>query len=193
MLAFAVRVLPLYLAALGLTVAGWAIRVPQAWLAPLAIGLLLLFAAMMTFRRAPTWSTALLLGFALGVGVLVRLVTGVDPAWGWCAAAALGIPLVAAMMGGQLQGRGAWTRSLLWVAAWIYVLGAWLIPVVWAAPHLGRIWAASGLAIFAGLAVTWFCVWPGRETSLPAGSAAAELYLIGINLALAANTLASAL
>ena len=192
MLAFAVRVLPLYLAALALTVAGWAVRAPQAWLAPLAIGLLLLFAAMMTFRRAPTWSTALLLAFALGVGVLVRLVTGADPAWGWCAAAALGIPLVAALVSGPLQGRVAWTRSLLWVAAWIYVLGAWLIPVVWAAPHLGRTWAAGGLAIFTGLAVTWFCVWPGRETSLPAGSAAAELYLIGINLALAANTLASA-
>ena len=95
-------------------------------------------------------------------------------------------------MGGRLQERGTRTRSLLWAAAWIYVLGAWLIPVVWAAPDLGRTWAAGGLAIFAGLAVTWFCVWPGREASLPAGSAAAELYLIGINLALAANTLASA-
>jgi len=154
--------------------------------------LLLLFAAMMTFRRAPTWSTALLLAFALGVGVLVRLVTGADPAGGWCAAAALGVPLAAAVMGGQLQGRGAWTRSFLWVAAWIYVLGAWLIPVVWATPHLGRTWAAGGLVIFAGLAVTWFSVWPGRETSLPPGSAAAELYLIGLNLALAANVLASA-
>lgn len=57
MLAFTVRVLPLYLAALALTVAGWAVRAPQAWLAPLAISLLLVFAALMTFRRSPTWST----------------------------------------------------------------------------------------------------------------------------------------
>jgi hypothetical protein len=192
MLAFTVRVLPLYLAALALTVAGWAVRAPQAWLAPLAISLLLVFSALMTFRRSPTWSTTLLLAFALGAGVLVRLVSGAEVAWALCATAALGIPLVAAVMGGRLQGCGTWARSLLWVAAWIYVLGAWLIPVVWAAPHLGRAWAAAGLAVFAGLAVTWFSVWPGREAGLRAGSAAAEFYLIGLNLALAANALVSA-
>ncbi len=191
MLAFAVRVLPLYLAALALTVAGWAVRAPQAWLAPLAVCVVLLFAALLTFRRTPTWSTILLLGLALTVGAVLRLVAGsphgMGPDLGGCA---------------RRTARGCGHRAddsvsatpgcagALWTLAWIYVLGAWLFPM--GQGNLRAWWAGAGLLVFAGLAVIWFADWPAREERDPAGGPAAELYLIGLNLALAANALASA-
>ena len=189
MLAFAVRVLPLYLAALALTVAGWAVRAPQAWLAPLAVCVVLLFAALLTFRRTPAWSTILLLGLALTVGAALRLVGGSRMAWVPSSAVALGAPLVGAAIGGKVRLRNAWVRGSLWTLAWIYVLGAWLFPM-----GLGTLrawWAGAGLLVFAGLAVIWFADWPAREERDPAGGPATELYLIGLNLALAANALSS--
>ncbi len=190
MLAFAVRVLPLYLAALALTVAGWVVRAPQAWLAPLVVCVLLLFAALLTFRRTPTWSTILLLALALTVGAVIRLMAGARIAWGPSAAAGLGAPLASAVIGSELRLRRGWVRGGLWALAWIYILGAWLTPF-----GLGNMrgwWAGAGLLVFAGLAVVWFGDWQDRDAHDPAGGPAAELYLIGLNLALAANALASA-
>jgi hypothetical protein len=190
MLTFAVRVLPLYLAALALTLAGWAVRAPQAWLAPVAVCVVLLFVALLTFRRTPTWSTILLLGLALTAGAALRLVGGARIAWVPSSAAALGAPLVGAAIGGRFRLRRAWVRGSLWTLAWIYILGAWLFPVE--PGNLRAWWAGAGLLVFAGLAVIWFADWPAREARDPAGGPAAELYLIGLNLALAANALASA-
>ncbi len=190
MLAFAVRVLPIYLAALGLTAAGWSIRLPASWLAPLAVCVLLLFAALLTFRRTPAWSTILLLALALTVGAVIRLMAGAQIAWVPSAAAGLGVPLASATIGRGLRLRRNWVRGGLWAEAWIYILGAWLTPFgegntrVW--------WAGAGLLVFAGLTVVWFGDWQARDARDPVGGPAAELYLIGLNLALAANALASA-
>ncbi len=188
MLAFAVRVLPFYLAALALTVVGWAVRIPQAWLVPLVVCVLLLFAGLLTFRQTPTWSTVLLLALALTVGAIIRLMAGAHIAWVPCATAGLGVPLAGAVIGGGLRLRRGWVRGGLWALAWIYILGAWLTPF---GPGTMRgWWAGAGLLVFAGLAVVWFGDWQARNANDPAGGPAAELYLIGLNLALAANTLA---
>ena len=189
MLAFAVRVLPVYLAALCLTAAGWSITLPAPWTAPLVVCVLLLFTTLLTFRRTPTWSTILLLALALTVGAVIRLMAGAQIAWVPCAAAGLGMPLAGAAIGRGVPLRRGWVRGGLWALAWIYILGAWLTPFDMG--NLRGLWAGAGLLVFAGLAVGWFGDWQTRDARDPAGGPAAELYLIGLNLALAANALAS--
>jgi len=48
------------------------------------------------------------------------------------------------------------------------------------------------LAIFSALTLTWSAALPTRRATEPAGSVAAEIYLIGMNLSIAATTLLEA-
>ena len=189
-LAFVVRVLPLYALALALTgVGALAIdeRPPSAWVVPLAILALLEFAALMTFRRARPWSTALLTAFALTAGMLVRLMLpGIRLAWPWALAASLSIPLLGIPLGWVAGDRLRWMGWLTWVAAWAYVLG-WIAWQVLVESPLARVpWGMAGLAIFSALTLTWSAALPGREPREPEASSASELYLIGLNLGIAA-------
>jgi hypothetical protein len=53
----------------------------------------------------------------------------------------------------------------------------------------GAAWGAAGLVIFSALILTWSAALPTRRASEPASSIATEIYLIGMNLSLAATML----
>jgi hypothetical protein len=193
-LAFVIRVLPLYAMALTLTGVGAlpiGERLPSAWVVPLAILALLEFAALMTFRHARTWSTMLLMAFALTAGMLVRMMLpGIRLAWPWALSASLGIPLLGIPLGWAAGRRLRWMGWLTWIAAWVYILG-WLAWQLLAMDPPNRpVWGVTGLAIFSGLTLTWSASVPSREGHEPEASAAAELYLIGLNLGIAALVVA---
>lgn len=189
-LAFTVRVLPVYLLALALTGIAAAVlgpRLPPAWWPPLGILALLEFAALLTFRRVRTWSTVLLLVFAPTAGVLIRLMLAENALhWSWAVLASVGILLFVLPLGWRA---GPCLRPLgwlTWVAAWGYILGwvAWQILVPRAPARPG--WGVAGLAIFTMLTATWASAIATRPAQEPEGSLAFELYLIGLNLGLAA-------
>ncbi|MCJ7677423.1 MAG: hypothetical protein MUO35_06860 [Anaerolineales bacterium] len=188
--AFVVRVLPLYVLALVLTGVG-AIpigeRLPSDRLVLLAILALLEFAALMTFRRVRTWSTVLLMVFGLTAGALVRLMLpGIRLQWPWALVASLGIPLFGIPLGWTAGDRLRWMGWLVWAAAWAYVLG-WLAWQLLVHSLPARVpWGMAGLTIFSALTLTWSAALPGREASEPEISTASELYIIGLNLGIAA-------
>ena len=109
-LQFIFRVLPVSALAMIVTTAGM-LAAPPDRIAPLTLPLLLaavlLFAAMLTFRRSAGWNTGLLLGFALAVGLLLSGLntSGETRAW----VGALGIMIAAlgisAVVGRVLRGR----------------------------------------------------------------------------------------
>ena len=194
--AFAVRVLPLYAVALVLTGVGampLGDHIPSAWLLPLAILALLAFAALMTFRRVRTWPTLLLLTLALVAGGLLRLMLPeMRPDWPWALAAGVGIPLVGVPLGWKAGPRLASVGWGTWAAAWVYILG-W---VGWQLLGLGQTmrpyWGIAGLIVFSALTITWASSLAARRPEETEGSVASELYLIGLNLGVAALVVAGA-
>jgi len=191
-LSFVIRVVPVYLVALALTGVGasalgpW---MPSTWRMPLAILALVEFAALLTFRRE-RWGWVALLALALTAGVLLRLlITPWHPDWGLALAASVAWPSIVIPLGWK---SGAGLQKLGWVtwaAAWVYIL-SWIAfqlivqrPLAWAA------WGAAGLMIFSALTLTWSAALPTRQSSEPASSIAGEIYLIGMNLGLAATML----
>jgi hypothetical protein len=192
-LAFAVRVLPVYLLALALTGVGAAAlapHLPPAWRMPLGILLLLEFAALLTFRRTRNGSAALLFALALTAGALVGLMLAEGPLhWSRAVLAGVGIPLLMLPLGWRAGPRLRPLRWVTWMAAWGYILGwvAWqlLAPGSWARPA----WGVAGLMVFSALAATWASALPARMPNEPEASLGFELYLIGLNLSLAATTL----
>lgn len=192
-LAFAVRILPVYLLALALTGVAAAVlgpRLPLTWWPPLGLLALLEFAALLTFRRVRGWSSVLLFAFALTVGVLMRLMLA-ERALDWSRAviASVGIPLLVLPLGWRAGHRLRPLGWVAWAAAWGYILGwvAWQILVPGRGSHPA--WGLAGLVIFSTLAVTWASAIPARPSQEPEGSLAFELYLIGLNLSLAATML----
>ena len=189
-LAFAVRVLPVFALAVALTAIGAIAlggQVPSGWLVPLAILALLAFAALMTFRRVRTWSALLLLGFALTAGVLLRqMLPEIVRQWPWALAASVGIPLLGVPLGWTAGARLRGVVWATWAAAWIYILGWITWQLLEKAAAVRPYWGIAGLLVFSVLTVTWSSSLPGREPREPEGSVACELYLIGLNLGLAA-------
>ncbi|MBM3120974.1 MAG: hypothetical protein FJZ97_02150 [Chloroflexi bacterium] len=194
-LAFVIRAVPLYLLALLLTGVGASVLaawMPATWRIPLAILALVGFAALMTFRRVQTWSTLLLLAFALTAGLLLRLMLAGAPLhWGWALAASLGIPLLVMPLGWLAGPRLQPFGRVTWIAAWVYILGWIAWQLLLGSPVAHAAWGAAGLVIFSALTLTWSAALPTRSVSEPAGSMAAEIYLIGMNLGLAATMLLS--
>jgi hypothetical protein len=138
-------------------------HVPSAWLVPLAILALFAFAALMTFRRARTWSTILLLSFALMAGVLLRLMLlELHAHWLWVLAASVGIPMLGIPFGwtaGERLRSIAWAT---WAAAWLYILG-WIAWQLLAKGSVMRLpWGIAGLLVFTALTITWSASLPGR-------------------------------
>jgi len=191
-LSFVIRVVPVYLVALALTGVGasalgpW---MPSTWRMPLAILALVEFAALLTFRRE-RWGWAVLLAFALTAGVLLRLlITPWHPDWSLALAASVAWPSIVIPLGWK---SGAGLQKLGWVtwaAAWVYIL-SWIALQLIVGRTVGQAaWGAAGLVIFSALTLTWSAALPTRQLSEPASSIAGEIYLIGMNLSLAATML----
>lgn len=195
LLAFLVRVGPLFGLALAVTGGGMALgaRIPSAGLLPVGILTVLCFAALMTFRRVRAWSVPLLLSFALLAGSLLWPMLGGPAArWGWPLAAGAGVPLIGVPLGwkaGSGLRRFGWAA---WAAAWVYIVG-WIVWQLLAQDTgVRQAWGLAGLVIFSALTVTWAGSLSGRQAQEPEGAVAVELYLIGLNLGIAVRMMAAA-
>ncbi|NIS82215.1 MAG: hypothetical protein GTO14_18870 [Anaerolineales bacterium] len=159
---------------------------------PLLLLGLLLFVTMQTFKNESGWNVTLLLGFSLVVGAILSVMGGVDSSRGWIFAIG-GMTFIlasAALVGRFLRGRFAVLGVGLWMSSWVYLFGWGAIALLHLEESLLAIWALAGLVIFAGLSVVWFAgiADRAREDTVPA--LAMDLYILGINLAIAARLLA---
>ena len=192
LMAFALQVLPVSLMAVAATLIGAALQVDRAWQLPLLLVGLLLFAAFVTFRRASGWNLALLLALAVVAGVVLGSAFGDGQELGPVGALVLTFVLlaVAALIGSVLRSRLRRVGFLLWTMAWVYLVG-WVVSVpLDPAAELRAAWAGAGLAIFLCLAVVYFSRLaigePGRGLAVAPGS---DLYLVGLNVAIALRIL----
>jgi FtsH-binding integral membrane protein len=191
---FIIRVLPVSALALIVTAVGM-LGAPQDRITPLTLPLLLvavlLFAAMLTFRKTGAWNTGLLLGFALVIGFLLSGLRAGGAAYVWVGA--LGAMLAAlacsAVVGRAMRGRLDMIGGGLWLVSWVYLVGWGVIAVMRAGSAFQVVWAAAGLLIFTGLAAAWFSALGGEREELPGVSHAIDLYIFSFNLALAAYVL----
>jgi hypothetical protein len=76
-----------------------------------------------------------------------------------------------------------------WAAAWVYILSWIAFQLIVQRPLARAAWGAAGLMIFSALTLTWSAALPTRQSSGPASAIGAEIYLIGMNLSLAATML----
>ncbi|MGD8814845.1 MAG: hypothetical protein PVI78_10260 [Anaerolineales bacterium] len=195
LLAFTLQVLPVSALALGAMFLGIKLLsglVSVPWQLPLFLIGVLLFVAMLTFRRVRVWNLILLLTLALVAGALLGLVFDVGyVSWGSVLGLTCALLVLAIALGTILRGRLRWLGRVLWLLAWLYLAG-WLLIVIWnPATWMRLTWAVSGVIFFSGLALVWFSELEGKHN--PAGSLAVpegcELYLLGLNIAIALRVL----
>jgi hypothetical protein len=165
--------------------AGRAAHGPEVVALAVAAGLLCLLGAW-TFRQS-VWAPLLLVGLSLSVGWLAtRLGMLAEPAaWLQPAAGAFGGILAGAVVGRSLRSLFRWTYTPIWIAAWLVVIGTAALqlarfPLEWI---LLAAWVV--VLVFLALAAAWFA----RLETDPPPLAALDLYLIGLNLFLAAAVL----
>jgi FtsH-binding integral membrane protein len=139
-----------------------------------------------TFRSS-SWTPVLLVGLSFSVGLMaVRLAALADPSlWLWPALAAMVGIAAAALVGraGRRLLHGLY--PLVWVAAWIVVLGTIAAQLVGHLEAWLLVGAEAVIVVFLSLAAAWFA----RLEREPPPLAALDLYLIGLNLFLAAAVL----
>lgn len=192
LLAFALQVLPVSLMALVATAIGAALRVDQAWQLPLLLVGVLLFAGLLTFRNAAGWNLALLLALAAVAGAFLGSAFGEGQNLAPVGALALTFILIAlaAVIGRALRSRLRRAGFVLWLMAWIYLVGWLAIVFLDPAARFHAAWAGAGLAIFACLTVVYFSQLAGEESgrrlAVPQGC---DLYLLGLNITVAARLL----
>ncbi len=145
---------------------------------------LLLFAALMTFKKAHAWNAILLLSFALVLGfVIAGFLPPEYRSEGPVVALRTLILLIVAALAGRLLGqRSVYFGISLWVASWIHVIG-WGIVLVTELPFTFiRIWGAMGLFIFMGLSIVWFGRLEDHQEESAGPSQAIDLFFLSINL-----------
>jgi hypothetical protein len=194
---FAVQVLPVAVLAVFGSLAGASViasRLPASMTLPTLLVGLVLFVAMLTFRDNVGWNTALLVGFGLAAGIYLRWAFPESAGGQWPAAIATGLVIlsVAAAVGPRGGQRLAWLGPGVWALSWIYLVG-W-IALAWL--RLGRGasvgWAAAGLLVFGILSMIWFGSQSRRPARVSATSLAIDLYILGLNLVVAARVILGA-
>ncbi len=195
LLAFALQVLPVFGLALGATVLGnmlLAVYVTKPWQIPLLLVGALLFVALLMFRKTRIWNLVLLLALALVAGVLTGVAfTDGGRAWGAVLSMTCALLILALLFGTYLRGKIGRGLRFLYLLTWFYLAG-WLLILIWdPALWLRILWIVAGAILFTGLAVIWFSEWEGKENpvgvlAVPEGS---ELYILGLNIAIALRVL----
>jgi len=131
-LAFTLQVLPVPALALVATAVGSTWHVSDAWRLPLLLIGVLLFVAMLTFRRVRGWNLALLLALAAVAGALLGSTFEGEPgsSWGGALALTFGTMVLAALVGNAMRSRLRPVGSALWMLAWLYLVGWFLVVVL---------------------------------------------------------------
>jgi FtsH-binding integral membrane protein len=164
---------------------GRSARGPEVAVLAVAGGLLCLLAAW-TFRQS-AWAPLLLVGLSLSVGLLAtRLGVLAEPAaWLLPAVAACAGIAVGAAVGQALRRFLGRLYPAIWAAAWIVVLATVAVQLVGPAGEWLVVAAVGVILVFLALAAAWFA----RLTADPPSLASLDLYLIALNLFLAARVL----
>ena len=151
---------------------------------------LLLFVALITFKRVSGWNVFLLLGFAVVVGILLR---GFAPSeltrsWG-SIVLTIGVLVLAAAVGRVLRGRTKWVGIGVGFASWAYLVGWGLIAVLGLKSLPQTLWAGVGLMIFGGLSALWFSELGQHHDKDSSVALSIELYIFILNLTLTAQVI----
>jgi len=170
--------------AVGLVV-GRSARGPEAVVLAVAGGLLCLLGAW-TFRQS-VWAPLLLVGLSIAVGLLAtRLGVLAEPAaWLFPAVVAFGGILAGAALGRSLRSLFRGVYAPIWIAAWLVVIGTGALQLAGSPVEWVLLAAAAVMVVFLALAAAWFA----RIAKDPPPLAALDLYLIGLNIFLAAGVL----
>ena len=139
-----------------------------------------------TFRQS-TWAPLILVGLSLSVGWLAIRLRALSELAAWLLPAVMAFAgiLVGAVVGRGLRSlfRGAY--SPIWIAAWLVVIGMGALQLAGSSVEWVLRAAAAVMVVFLALAAAWFA----RLEADPPPLAALDLYLIGLNLFLAAAVL----
>jgi FtsH-binding integral membrane protein len=159
----------------------------------LAAVTILLFIALLTFREWQGWNLALLLGFSAALGAVIALLSpdsqaplGYTPFW-------LLLPCLvfAALAGTWLGSRVGEIGAILWLVSWVYLLGWAALLFLELEAVLYLTWSVVGLVLFTGVAAVWFANMEQHFAQRSSVSVAIDLYLVCLNLYLAALILQS--
>ncbi len=155
---------------------------------------LLLFVALITFKRVSGWNVALLLGFAVMVGILLR---GFAPSeltrsWG-SIVLTIGVLVLAAAVSRVLRGRTKLVGIGVGFASWAYLVGWGLIAVLRLEYLPQTLWAGVGLIIFGGLSALWFSELGQHHDKDSSVALSIELYIFILNLTLTAQIIINGL
>lgn len=191
---FAAAILPPLLAAViasGLGDAALTTRLTMVSALPAALVGLLLFVAMLTFKRVRGWNAALLVVFSFAAGgILSWLFQGwVGGSWLGALSATVVILGVSGFIGRRLGRPILEIGAYLWLLSWVYLFGWVVVAVLQPSPTWIRAWAGGGAIVYAGLSAAWF---GGLDPFAPNPSGtswAIDVYVLGLNLAIAVRVL----
>lgn len=149
---------------------------------------ILLFGGLLTFRENYGWNLGLLFGFAAALGAAFsQLSNGLSQS---SSIGLFGIIVLCLLAGGGL---GRWLGDrfeeagvILWLVSWAYLLGWVGLVLLGLDPVFYLTWSAVGLVLFTGLAAVWFSNLEDHLRNPSSVSSAINIYLIGINLGIAA-------
>ncbi len=159
----------------------------------LAAVAILFFGGLLTFREQYGWNLGLLLGFAAALGAAFSQLAGELAQF--VGFELLGILFLCLLVG---AGVGRWLSDrfdefgvILWLVSWAYLLGWAALILLRLDPIFYLTWSAVGLVLFTGLTATWFSNMELHLSRSSSVSAAVDIYLISVNLGIAALILLS--
>ena len=156
-----------------------------------ALILLLSFVGLVALKKTATWNIVLLAIFGALIGSFAGLLeTGSKLQPWWLSLAMTLIILTISLLVGRAW-RGRWNDIGvgLWVLTWIYLLGwagLWLVHLD---PLFQGVWAGFGLVLFGGMSAVWFSNSEQDLERLPGSTLGIDLYLLTLNIILAARIL----
>lgn len=185
---FSIQTVPFFLLALVSMFVGFQYSSQSAGLnlLPTMLVGLLLFAALITFKKTRGWNIALLLSLALVLGFIIGgLLLSENKLEGAVVVLrTLFLLIVAALIGNLLGQRSAYFGISLWVASWIHVFGWAVIMITQLSFEFIQIWAVIGLFIFTGLSVVWFGRLEDHLAQTTGPALAIDLFFLSINLSI---------
>ncbi len=147
---------------------------------------LLLFTALITFKKARGWNIALLLSLALVLGFIIGgLLSSENKSEAPVVVLrTLFLLIIAALIGSLLGQRTAYFGVSLWMASWIHVFGWVVIMITQLSFAFIQVWAVIGLFIFTGLSIVWFGRLEDHLIETTGSALAIDLYFLSINLSI---------
>lgn len=152
------------------------------------------FAALSIFKDAAGWRAALLFIFAGLLGCILAILSPEISGFAWLDEAFLAalVLALAAVTSSELRIVHRRFRIAIWALSLIYVLGWGGIALGLVAVISQSSWALFGIVVFGLAALTWFAQAKNRVKEVAGLTLAFELYLLGVNLAVAFKILRSA-